>query len=817
MERRYGIVISKIVTLGLLLLFVLNASASDPETEKTGGIRGKVLTSDARPAEAVMIVLAEPNITTTTQTDGSFVFRHIAPGKYHLLISVAGYSTTTREVTVEQGKTATVSFTLEASSKALQEVVVTGNHHKLSRSSTYDVAKIPLKNIENPQVYTTITKDLLQQQQVFSVDDAMQNATGVTKMWDATGRGGDGGGYYNMRGFVVQSQLRNGIAGNVTSRIDASNLERIEVIKGPSATLFGSTLTSYGGLINRVTKKPYDHFGGEVGFAAGSFGFNRFSADINTPLDKNRDVLMRVNAAYNYEGSFQDYGFSRNVAIAPSLSYRVNDRLSFHFDAEYMAGQNTGLSAFFFSYGQPIAKLGTNRADELNIDYKRAYATNDLYQTSRNTNLFGQMTYRLSSQWSMQTNVTTTSSYSNGPSPYFYLLTDAEVKNDPNAVGNGYISRNDQFTNNSHDNVLEIQHNFNGDFNIGSLRNRFVGGIDFFHHHSNQFFGGNTYDTIYAKGNIPTYRDFNRRNLDKVYDTKGLAFTFPSHYISNTYSAYVSDVLNITDNLLVQAGLRIDYFDNKGNYSDVSGKYENGYTQTALSPKFGIVYQPIKDKVSLFANYQNGFTNKPTTNPSGKPFKPEQANQMEGGVKVSLLQDMITGTISYYDIRVKDIIRPGNVPNVSIQDGTQYSKGVEVEVIAHPARGLDIVAGYAYNDSKYEKTEKNLEGLRPATAGSPTVANLWVSYRIQQGAVKGLGFGAGGNYASDNKVVNDKALGYFYLPAYTLLNGSIFYENDRFRFGFKLNNITNKAYWIGYSTVNPQKTRNFSGSIAFKF
>ncbi|HVI45013.1 MAG TPA: TonB-dependent receptor [Chitinophaga sp.] len=806
MERVYGSGIFRILIAGLLLLVAFNASANDPEDEKTGSIRGKVLTSDAIAVEDVMVVLAEPNVTTATQTDGSFVFRHIAPGKYHLLVSLAGYSTVTEEVTVEGGRTAVVSLKLSASSKALQEIVVAGTQQKLTRSATYDVAKIPLKNMENPQVYTTITKDLLQQQLVFSVDDAMQNATGVTKMWDASGRGGDGGGYYNMRGFIVQSQLRNGVAGNVTSRIDAANLERIEVIKGPSATLFGSSLTSYGGLINRVTKKPYDHFGGEVGFAAGSFGFNRFSADVNTPLDKNRDVLLRVNAAYNYEGSFQDYGFTRSVALAPSLSYRVNDRLSFNFDAEYYAGQNTGLSVFFFNPGMKMSELGANRADELKVDYKRAYSMNDLYQNSRSTNLFGQMNYRLSGQWSMQTNVTSTASYSDGPSPYFYLMPA------------GMISRNDQNTNNSHDNVIEIQHNFNGDFNIGSLRNRFVGGLDFFHHNANQLFGGATYDTIRGTGDIPTYRNFNRRNLDKVYETKGPDYTLPYHYLTNTYSAYISDVLNITDNLLVQAGVRVDYFEHKGNYDDVKGTYVDGYTQTAFSPKFGIVYQPLKDKVSLFANYQNGFTNKPTANSAGTPFKPEQANQMEGGVKVSLLNGMLTGSVSYYDIKVKDVIRPStDRPNVSVQDGTQYSKGIEAEVIAHPVRGLDIVAGYAYNDSKYEKIEEKLDGLRPATAGSPTVANLWVSYRIQRGAVKGLGFGIGGNYASDNKVVNDRSLGYFYLPSYTVLNGSIFYENSRFRLGFKLNNITDKEYWTGYTTVNPQKSRNFSGSIAFKF
>ncbi|MFD2144597.1 TonB-dependent receptor plug domain-containing protein [Mucilaginibacter antarcticus] len=73
-------------------------------------------------------------------------------------------------------------------------------------------------------------------------------------MWDATGRAGDGGGYFTLRGFPTQTRLRNGVSGLVTSTVDAVNIEKVEVIKGPSATLFGSTLTSFGGLINRVTK-----------------------------------------------------------------------------------------------------------------------------------------------------------------------------------------------------------------------------------------------------------------------------------------------------------------------------------------------------------------------------------------------------------------------------------------------------------------------------------------------------------------------------------------------------------------------------------
>ncbi|MCW3465348.1 TonB-dependent receptor [Chitinophaga nivalis] len=786
--------------------------------EQNGVIKGKLVTTDGKAAADVVVLLKETNETTVSDADGTFVFEQVKPGTYQLEVTLMGYNTVTEQVTVQTGKTTQVKLKLDVSSKALKEVVITGSHNKLIKTTSQDVAKMPIKNLENPQVYSTITKDLLQQQLVFSVDDALRNAPGLARMWDATGRGGDGGGYYNMRGFIVQSKLRNGLAGNVTAKIDAYNLESVEVIKGPSATLFGNNLTSYGGLINRVTKKPYDHFGGEVSYAMGSYGFNRVSADVNTPLDKANDVLLRVNTAYNYEGSFRDNGFNKNFSFSPSLSYRINDRLSFLFDAEFSTGQNTGLGVYFFPFNQRVAALGTDRADKLSIDYKRSYASNDLYQTARNTNLYGMMTYKINEQWKMSTHIAATNSYSDGPSPYFYLLSDEAATGVKGAVGNNYISRNDQFTKDSRDNIIEIQHNFNGDFKIGNLRNRFVGGLDFFQQKSNQFFGGGAYDTIRTTGTIPGYGNFNRRNLDTLYNNHGYASTYPIRLMTNTYSAYVSDLLNITDNLMVLAALRIDYFDNKGNFNEAAGTYQGGYQQTALSPKFGIIYQPVKEKVSLFANYQNGFSNKTGADKNGNGFKPEQANQIEGGVKLLLLDGKITSTISVYNIKVKNIVRADpSAPNFSIQNGTQVSKGAEVEIIANPVRGLNIVAGYAYNDATFVEGEASVTGLRPSTAGSPTMANLWVSYRISTGVARGLGIGFGGNYASDNKVVNDHALGAFILPAYTVLNGSIFYEQARFRFGLKMDNITNKKYWIGYTTVNPQPLRSVTGSIAFKF
>ena len=156
---------------------------------------------------------------------------------------------------------------------------------------------MPIKNLENAQVYSVVTKELMKDQLVVNQDEALKNIPGLYQLWASTGRVGDGGSYFSSRGFITQSLLRNGIAGKITNNVDASNLERLESIKGPSATLFGSLLTSYGGLINRVTKKPYDNFGGEISYQAGSFGLNRITADVNTPINDDNTALLRVNAA----------------------------------------------------------------------------------------------------------------------------------------------------------------------------------------------------------------------------------------------------------------------------------------------------------------------------------------------------------------------------------------------------------------------------------------------------------------------------------------------------------------------------------------
>ena len=83
--------------------------------------------------------------------------------------------------------------------------------------------------------------------------------------------------------------------------------------------------------------------------------------------------------------------------------------------------------------------------------------------------------------------------------------------------------------------------------------------------------------------------------------------------------------------------------------------------------------------------------------------------------------------------------------------------------------------------------------------------------------LRGLGFGFGGNHASDNKIVNSDFMGVFTLPAYTVLNAAVFYDHTKFRAGLKVDNLTDEHYWIGYTTMNPQKLRSVTANFTLKF
>lgn len=799
----------------LVLTSFLIGTISFAQTNKAGNgiIKGSITTSDGKPAAYVTVKIERSKWGSISNEEGTYTINNVKAGTWKIKVSAVGMISQEKEASVAAGETAQVDFTLKENAEQMESVTV--SYRNLNKENRF-VAKMPLKNLENPQVYSTVSSETMKQQGIVNYDDAMRNVPGISRTWESTGRAGDGAAYFALRGFDAQPFLYNGLPGLVSGNLDPANIEEIEVLKGPSGTLFGGAFFSYGGMINTVTKKPYFDFGGEIGYNFGSFGLNRVTADFNTPLSKTEKIALRVNTAYHTENSFQDAGFKKSFFVAPSLAYEVNDRLSFLLVTEILDEERAVPPVFFHS--DRVSPLDYKNLQELNLNRNLSFTSNDLTIKNPRFSMQGQMIYKLSDKWTSQTVFSRGNVKSKGI--YTYLWDD--VSGDE--WFSQYFKSEDQVTN-----TTDIQQNFNGDFKIGGMRNRILVGLDYFQRNViDQGSGWGFGRSVNPQGEekfedpFPPYGQLDPVYLTKASVDKLLSTLAPNNSnLSNaSYSAYASDVINITPALMAMASVRVDYFDSKGEKTSGEGKY----SQWAVSPKFGLLYQPILNKVSLFANYMNGFVNVAPRQieSTGKfvSFEPEEANQLEYGVKANLFSGKLLTTISVYDIKVSNRVQGDGIQSYS-QGGKVRSRGVEVELTANPLRGLSVIAGYSYNDNRIvdgdEKDFYSQPGRRPGGQGPKDLVNLWATYTVPQGPLKNFGIGIGGNYASEYLVIDNSTTGRFYLPSYTLVNAGLFYNSSKFRIGVNVNNLNDEVYYIGYWSVNPQKPRNFVASVAYKF
>ncbi|PXX98069.1 TonB-dependent siderophore receptor [Marinifilum breve] len=870
--------------LAVLLLFSSFAFAQN------NTLKGKVTDNFNVPLIGVNVVVKNTINGSQTDLDGNFTIDKVSNGNHVLVVSYLGFKTREIPFLVSGSESKELgAIILFEGSELLQEIVISSDRkNKFSRKQTAYVSKLPLKDMLNAQVYSTVTNELLESQIVTNFDDAMVNATGISKLWESTGRApGEGTGYFAARGFATQPQLVNGMPGFTFSAVDPSYIERIEVIKGPAATLFGSTVTSLGGLINVVTKKPFEGFGGSVSYTAGSFDMHRFSADVNTPLGKSEDVYFRINASYLTQNSFQDAGFRKTFFVAPSLSYRVNNRLNLSLGLEYSNTKQTNPSMLFVRRGMPMVSRNVH---DLGVNPNKSFTSDNVSLTSPIVNTRAIADYKISDQWTSQTVFASTHSKSDGYYQYmiegaavafglFQQLADIpypplQASVNEILVESGSLLQQDAFTRiydkrDAKGNKYNIQQNFTGDFKLGSMRNRLILGLDYVQRdtesnnkNGNPSLAGNSNfpfiiqtlnvlqagqgDVVAAQlGGLPYFDGFFKANgdivpttftpnakysvtkadLDAIFDQIAARKVETS---SKTFAAYVSDVLNITDNLTVNVGLRMDYFDQDGDKNDTLDDYD----KTTFSPNAGVVYQVLPKKLSLFTNYQTGFINNdPVVNSDGsvETFEPTKAKQFEGGFKSNFFNGKLNIGVSYYYITVENSLnsdpRAPLFPR-RIMLGETESKGIEIELNASPVNGLNLRASYSYNDSeitdayseKDNVTYAELQGRRPEEAGPESIYNFWADYKFsKESALKNFGIGAGFNGASKHLMMNNAVSGEFTLPAYTIYNATVYYDADKFRIGFKVNNFTDETYYKGWSTVNAQAPRAIVGTVSYKF
>lgn len=767
-----------------LMLFAMSTALFAQQNIKTS-LKGQIQTSDGKEAPFVTVVIKDTKYGTVTDTKGLFQLRNIPAGNHVLQIRIVGYQAQDFPFEATEGQNVVLPvIRINEDAQALNEVLIKGNINKFDAKETDYVARMPLANLENPQVYSAISKELLSDQVVIDYKDALRNVAGIAP--NNNPAGGTGG---TLRGFNVTTTVQNGMAVQVYQQ-DMINLERIEVIKGPSGTLFGSSIVGFGGLINQVTKKPFEHFKGEVSYTGGSYELSRFTVDINTPISGDKTVLLRVNAAAHNEGTFQSFGHTRMYTFAPSLSYKVDEKLSFIFDA---ALNTTNRSTV--AYYQNLNKTSYRNFRDIPIDFKTSLGGENIDAQLTSSNYFTQAKYKISKNWTSLTNVAIGSNRIEHSNQIYPSWTSDTTFN--RTISN-YGPR--IFTS------VNMQQNFTGEFKIGPFKNRLLAGVDYYTFRSQlRYTNVGTYDIVNTRKSIPAL------NLEKVNALVAAAANSNNETKLTTYSAYFSDVINLTDKLIAMLSLRVDRFVNKPTVTNgVVGT--NDYKQTAFSPKLGLVYQLLKDQVSVFGNYMNGFQNvAPVVQPDGTTsvFKPMQANQWETGIKAEAFGGKISGTLSYYNIDMKNAtyIEQGR----TVQSGSQESKGFEVELVANPVTGFNLIAGYAKNDAKISKSTPELTGKK-VSANPEEYFNLWASYKFTGNFLKNIGLGIGGNYVADSyfDVANTITI-----PSYTTINASLFFDQPKWRFTIKGNNLANEKYWSNYGIA--QSMRQILGNVIFKF
>lgn len=789
--------------LAIIFLMGITQFSAFAQDKQSGIITGRVLNADGQPEENVILVLMPSGKQTGSDDNGHFEFRNIPYGEY--TISVKSLGVTAEPVTVELNfdKVSVQDIQLAENATVLDRVIVTNSYRHVNKNSS-QVARLPLSYIENPQNYSVIPKELLNTQIITNTEQALLNIPGVSNMSVVGGSGGSSL-TFKSRGFSSGSVIyRNGVSTGYVALTDLFNVERIEAIKGPSATLFGGNQgASYGGVYNMITRQPLDVKRGEISFSTGSYELARATVDYNTPLNDDKTALLRLNAVYDNRNTFQELP-QNTVGLAPSLLIKATDRLTLHFDGYYFRSSRP-IILFGFNPPPGGGSGSTNyqgNVKTLGLDIKNAYAYPDFNSTQQTLAISGMAEYKLSDKWISQTNFSV--ARNNNNTQYISLLAKKKADDDTT-----WIQRSVLNIPNSQLYTQQFQQNFIGDFNIGSLRNRLLVGLDYF---KTNVFGNRAsalYDSIYTTA-----------STDKLWikearvDSLFAKASYPGNRaIANSYGAYVSEVLNITDRLLLMASLRINrYVTNNGDFM-----------QTSYSPKIGLSYEIIKNALSIYGNYNNGYNNVTGTDSLGNLLKPEYANQLEGGIKFDVLQHRLAGTVSIYDINVKNKSRAVPGTNYSIQDNEQKSRGVDVDILANPIAGLNIALGYGYNDVRYSKfngapvvengvkipIEGNKVESSPYHAG-----NIWATYQFTKGRLKGFGLGAGGNgqsksYTNITNTIN--------LDGFFVSGASVFYNALKFRLGAKIDNIANKKYYTYNSWLFAGQPRMLTFNITYRF
>ena len=791
-------------TLLFITLFSLFFSVCYANDEYNGKITGKVMSSDGQPVAWVSISVKNTSLSAISDEEGTFVLKNIKSGTYSIVASYTGFPPVEEIINVSDDHTSEIIFTIKITAKQLSEIIVDGRRSQNLQPVT--IGKLPVAPMDIPQSISVINQNVIKNQQSQRLSDVIKNVNGV---YLSSTRGGVQE-TFAARGYRMSDDniYKDGARVSAAVMPEMSSLESVEILKGSAAILYGSVAP--GGIINMVTKKPKFDFGGDASLRAGSFGLIKPTFDVYGPLSEK--VAYRINGTYESSNSYRDDVYSKRYYINPSLLYNINKKTSLLIQADYLNSNFTPDFGTGSLDNTIIAHLPRNTFQGVGWQY------NKINQTSATAEL----KHKINDSWSV-----------NASASYDVYNRDYYSTERIQASANGDWARPLNKIE-SKDEYLSGQINITGKFKTGILGHTLLGGIDADRDITTKYTFDNPkiYDTI----NILDHSKFNVRT-DIPFASKILETVTPV----NRAGAYVQDLISVSNKIKLLAGVRwsmqkadaVQTTDLKKD-STVKGEPE---TDKAFSPRFGIVYK-IFMHTAVFASYSNSFSVNKGTDVFGNALAPSFIDQYELGVKNDFLNGALSVNLTAYRIinnnlaQTAPLAADGVTPNsnTAFQEltGQTTSDGIELDISGHPLKGLELIAGYSYNNMRYTKTPDTkgsyVQGER--LVGTPAnTANGSVFYSFDN-KLKGFKIDAsifyiGDRYAGWNNT-KDQAQNYSRLipvNGFTTVDISAGYTLKNISLLAKMSNIANTDnYYVheNYS-INPIAPRQFIATIRYEF
>jgi iron complex outermembrane receptor protein len=636
--------------------------------------------------------------------------------------------------------------------------------YRATRSATGTKTDTALRDI--PQSIQVVSRQVLEDQQVNNLGDALTNVSSVQR---GNSHGGSSESFI-IRGFkattyAVDGMLINPLVSRPEALRDLANVERVEVLKGPASVLYGRG--NPGGLINLVTRQPSFTPEAQVKAQVGSYDFYRLEANASGPLDEAKTLAGRVTVATQTDRGFRDtFRDSKRTYIAPTLRWEPSDTTRVDAGMEYI-NQTSPFDRGLIPVNGKInmsadrylhEAWSRDKADKFSVWYKAEHDVNDW------------LTLRQMTRWDQS-----------HKDRFVVDLRDLQA--------DGRTLRRRATDGDERIKTLDMQFEAIARFATGGLNHTALAGFEY----------------IDGKRNVASDRA-TLGSIDifnPVYGAQPGPFSFneETDYQLEAYSFYLQDQIDLSEQWKLIVGARYD--DTRQRNTTTVPVEGQGLVSTPtdldpskVSPRLGLVYQPT-NWLALYASYSTSFTPQSDTQVGGGTLDPEEGEQYEVGAKFDLIPDRLSATLSVFEITRQNVAAPDPAnPDYSVQTGEQRVRGVELDVSGTPLQGWEIIGNVSALNGKVTKDTDTED--QPSRAGNrldgvPILSgSLWSSYQLQDGPMKGLGFGAGVIAVGERQGDIDNS---YDVGGYARIDASVFYDIDEnIRVSLKGRNLTDRKY-----------------------